>query len=85
MVLVFALNFWSCYHLEGKRYSLPNSRIMIHQPLGGAQGGQSDIEIQVITHSTVCHSFACQNLWPLKSIYQSAQGAYGRLCPTKNA
>lgn len=31
----------------GKRYSLPNSRIMIHQPLGGAQGGQTDIDIQV--------------------------------------
>ncbi|KAJ6940809.1 ATP-dependent Clp protease proteolytic subunit 5 [Populus alba x Populus x berolinensis] len=31
---------------KGKRYSLPNSRIMIHQPLGGAQGGQSDIDIQ---------------------------------------
>ena len=30
---------------EGKRYSLPNSRIMIHQPLGGAQGQASDIEI----------------------------------------
>ncbi|GAB4835675.1 ATP-dependent Clp protease proteolytic subunit 5 [Ancistrocladus abbreviatus] len=30
----------------GKRYSLPNSRIMIHQPLGGAQGGQTDIDIQ---------------------------------------
>ncbi|CAF2105004.1 unnamed protein product [Brassica oleracea] len=29
-----------------KRYSLPNSRIMIHQPLGGAQGGQTDIDIQ---------------------------------------
>lgn len=31
---------------EGKRYSLPNSRIMIHQPLGGVQGQASDIEIQ---------------------------------------
>ncbi|KAL9447167.1 hypothetical protein AB3S75_014775 [Citrus x aurantiifolia] len=31
---------------KGKRYSLPNSRIMIHQPLGGAQGGQSDIDLQ---------------------------------------
>ncbi|WP_079419662.1 ATP-dependent Clp endopeptidase proteolytic subunit ClpP [Thiomonas intermedia] len=31
---------------KGKRYSLPNSRIMIHQPLGGAQGQASDIEIQ---------------------------------------
>ncbi|MDU7693261.1 MAG: ATP-dependent Clp endopeptidase proteolytic subunit ClpP [Helicobacter sp.] len=31
---------------KGKRYSLQNSRIMIHQPLGGAQGQASDIEIQ---------------------------------------
>lgn len=30
---------------KGKRYSLPNSRIMIHQPLGGFQGQASDIEI----------------------------------------
>lgn len=30
----------------GKRYSLPHSRIMIHQPLGGAQGQASDIQIQ---------------------------------------
>lgn len=30
----------------GKRYTLPNSRIMIHQPLGGARGQASDIEIQ---------------------------------------
>ncbi|NBX65739.1 MAG: ATP-dependent Clp protease proteolytic subunit [Proteobacteria bacterium] len=31
---------------KGKRYSLPNSRVMIHQPSGGAQGMASDIEIQ---------------------------------------
>ena len=31
---------------KGKRYSLPNSRIMIHQPLGGAQGQATDIEIE---------------------------------------
>merc|ERR1719421_1475656 len=31
---------------KGKRRSLPNSRIMIHQPLGGARGQASDIEIQ---------------------------------------
>ncbi|MEM8806153.1 MAG: ATP-dependent Clp endopeptidase proteolytic subunit ClpP [Cyanobacteria bacterium P01_G01_bin.38] len=31
---------------KGKRMSLPNSRIMIHQPLGGAQGQAADIEIQ---------------------------------------
>jgi ATP-dependent Clp protease protease subunit len=31
---------------KGKRYSLPNSRILIHQPMGGFQGQASDIEIQ---------------------------------------
>ena len=31
---------------EGKRMALPNSRIMIHQPMGGTQGQASDIEIQ---------------------------------------
>jgi len=31
---------------KGKRYALPHSRIMIHQPSGGAQGQASDIEIQ---------------------------------------
>ncbi|MGV0036642.1 MAG: ATP-dependent Clp endopeptidase proteolytic subunit ClpP [Candidatus Azotimanducaceae bacterium WSBS_2022_MAG_OTU7] len=31
---------------KGKRYCLPNSRIMIHQPSGGSQGQASDIEIQ---------------------------------------
>jgi ATP-dependent Clp protease, protease subunit len=31
---------------KGKRFSLPNSRIMIHQPSGGAQGQAMDIEIQ---------------------------------------
>lgn len=31
---------------KGKRFALPNSRVMIHQPLGGAQGQATDIEIQ---------------------------------------
>lgn len=31
---------------KGKRFALPNSRIMIHQPLGGAQGQATDIDIQ---------------------------------------
>jgi ATP-dependent Clp protease protease subunit len=31
---------------KGKRYSLPNARILIHQPMGGFQGQASDIEIQ---------------------------------------
>lgn len=35
-----------CAGAEGKRYALPNSRIMIHQPWGGAQGTAADIDIQ---------------------------------------
>jgi ATP-dependent Clp protease protease subunit len=35
-----------CAGAPGKRYSLPNARIMVHQPSGGAQGQATDIEIQ---------------------------------------
>ncbi len=35
-----------CAGAAGKRFSLPNSRIMVHQPSGGAQGQATDIEIQ---------------------------------------
>ncbi|MBP7253417.1 MAG: ATP-dependent Clp endopeptidase proteolytic subunit ClpP [Alphaproteobacteria bacterium] len=35
-----------CAGTKGKRFSLPNSRIMIHQPSGGARGQATDIEIQ---------------------------------------
>ncbi len=35
-----------CSGAKGKRYALPNSRIMMHQPSGGAQGQATDIEIQ---------------------------------------
>lgn len=35
-----------CAGAKGKRYGLPNSRIMIHQPSGGTQGQATDIEIQ---------------------------------------
>ncbi len=38
--------FLLCAGAKGKRMSLPNARIMIHQPLGGAQGQATDIEIQ---------------------------------------
>lgn len=34
-----------CAGTEGKRFALPNSRIMMHQPLGGTQGQATDIEI----------------------------------------
>src|SRR3954453_11494530 len=35
-----------CSGAKGKRFALPNARIMVHQPSGGAQGQASDIEIQ---------------------------------------
>ncbi len=35
-----------CAGAKGKRFALPNARIMIHQPSGGAQGQATDIEIQ---------------------------------------
>ena len=35
-----------CAGAKGKRYALPNARIMVHQPSGGAQGQATDIEIQ---------------------------------------
>ena len=44
---------------KGRRASLPNSRIMLHQPLGGAQGQASDIEIQ-----------AREILWLKKRLYE---------------
>ena len=37
--------FLLCAGAKGKRYALPNSRVMIHQPLGGFQGQASDIAI----------------------------------------
>ncbi len=39
-------SFLLCAGTKGKRFALPNSRIMIHQPSGGAQGQATDIEIQ---------------------------------------
>ena len=38
--------FLLCSGTKGKRYALPNARIMIHQPSGGAQGQSTDIQIQ---------------------------------------
>lgn len=50
----------------GKRKSLPNSRIMIHQPLGGAAGQAADIEIQVWGCDFVCDTLTsrCQHYLP---------------------
>ncbi|EFJ24258.1 hypothetical protein SELMODRAFT_67117, partial [Selaginella moellendorffii] len=59
---------------KGKRYSLPNSRIMIHQPLGGAQGQQSDIEIQaneILHHKANLNSYLSYHTGqPLERIIQ---------------
>jgi ATP-dependent Clp protease protease subunit len=38
---------------KGKRFALPNSTVMIHQPLGGFQGQASDIEIHALVHIDV--------------------------------
>ncbi|GAA8278907.1 ATP-dependent Clp endopeptidase proteolytic subunit ClpP [Helicobacter pylori] len=49
---------------KGKRFSLPHSRIMIHQPLGGAQGQASDIEIisnEIIRLKGLMNSILAQN------------------------
>lgn len=40
---------------QGKRYCLPNSRVMIHQPLGGFQGQASDIQIHAQEILTIKH------------------------------
>lgn len=48
---------------QGKRYSLANSRIMIHQPLGGAQGQAADIEIQaneILHHKLTLNGYLSQ-------------------------
>ena len=39
-------SFLLCAGAAGKRFALPNARVMIHQPSGGAQGQATDIEIQ---------------------------------------
>ena len=49
---------------KGKRMSLPNSRIMIHQPLGGAQGQATDIEIQakeILYHKQQLNNYLAEN------------------------
>ncbi|MGB3191732.1 MAG: ATP-dependent Clp endopeptidase proteolytic subunit ClpP [Limnoraphis sp.] len=49
---------------KGKRMSLPNSRVMIHQPLGGTQGQAVDIEIQareILYHKRILNEILAQN------------------------
>lgn len=50
---------------RGKRYSMANSRIMIHQPLGGASGQAVDIEIQVRPKDGLLYGFCLVGAHPL--------------------
>ena len=47
-------SFLLCAGAKGKRFSLPNARVMIHQPSGGAQGQATDIEIQAKEILSLC-------------------------------
>lgn len=66
--------------VEGKRFALPNARIMIHQPFGGIQGPASDIEIQtreILHHkenlNQILHKHTKQ---PLKKIMKDSDRNY---------
>ncbi|MBC6472495.1 MAG: ATP-dependent Clp endopeptidase proteolytic subunit ClpP [Hormoscilla sp. GM102CHS1] len=62
---------------EGKRMSLPHSRIMIHQPLGGVQGQATDIEIQakeILYHKQRLNKLLAQHTGqPLERIEQDTE------------
>ena len=62
---------------KGKRMSLPHSRIMIHQPLGGAQGQATDIEIQakeILYHKQRLNELLAQHTGqPLEQIEQDTE------------
>ncbi|MEO1211431.1 MAG: ATP-dependent Clp endopeptidase proteolytic subunit ClpP [Cyanobacteria bacterium J06638_20] len=62
---------------QGKRSSLPHSRIMIHQPLGGAQGQATDIEIQareILHHKENLNRWLAQNTGqPLEKIERDTE------------
>ncbi|AOW98461.1 MAG: ATP-dependent Clp endopeptidase proteolytic subunit ClpP [Moorea sp. SIO4G2] len=62
---------------KGKRMSLPHSRIMIHQPLGGAQGQASDIEIQakeILYHKQQLNNYLAEHTGqPLEKIQEDTE------------
>lgn len=65
---------------RGKRFALPNARVMIHQPLGGAQGQASDIEItarEIIRIKGVMNNILSENTGqPLDKIAQDTERDY---------
>lgn len=62
---------------KGKRYALPNSRILIHQPLGGAQGQATDIDIQareILKIKKLIHDILARHTGqPLEKIIQDTE------------
>lgn len=62
-----------CAGQNGKRYALPNSRVMLHQPIGGFQGQASDIDIQateiIKTKNTLNNIIATHTKQTLEKIF----------------
>ena len=69
---------------QGKRYSLPNSRIMIHQPLGGAQGQAADIEIQaneIMHHKSTLNGYLAEFTGkPLDTVMEDMDRDFFHVC-----
>ncbi|RZJ84462.1 MAG: ATP-dependent Clp endopeptidase proteolytic subunit ClpP [Massilia sp.] len=65
---------------KGKRFSLPNAKVMIHQPLGGAQGQATDIEIHareiLKTRDTLNRILAERTGQPLEKIQSDTERDY---------
>ena len=72
--------FLLCSGAKGKRFALPHSRVLIHQPLGGAQGQATDIEIQaneIIRIKKSLNSILASNTGqPLKKIEKDTDRDY---------
>ena len=66
-----------CAGAEGKRFALPNSRIMIHQPWGGAEGTAADIDIQakeILRLKEMLNKIlASHSGQPLKKLYKDTE------------
>lgn len=66
-----------CAGAKGKRYALPNSRILIHQPLGGVQGQATDIDIQakeILKIKKIIHEILARHTsQPIEKIVQDTE------------
>ena len=62
---------------KGKRYALPNAEIMIHQPLGGAQGQASDVKIHaehiIKTKEKLNRILSDNTHQPIEKIYEDTE------------